>query len=244
MATSEDKGFINRLGEILNTPLPGTQAPTTPAQSQGGPQAAGDDGLLGRIRDILSQPLPGTAPAGAGAPGTPSNPQAPVESQVQAQPRTEHTPQPQGQVAQPSGDLSAGTLGEDWWRQDWAAYEAHRAEESRGLALEQGQDKAKFEAFQAQERQRFAEHQQQEAEQFHQYQQWKLNAWNLYQESIRAGRPLPPPPFLMPPGTPQGMMPPGPGPDMRRPPGGPMPGSGGPFGGPMGPLPPWMRGPR
>jgi hypothetical protein len=42
MTEQHDKGFFDRLGEILNTPLPGTKTPST------APSEADDQGLLER----------------------------------------------------------------------------------------------------------------------------------------------------------------------------------------------------
>jgi hypothetical protein len=52
----EEKGLFERLGEILNTPLPGTNKSSR--KSDRGEDD--NDSVLDRIREILSQPLPGT----------------------------------------------------------------------------------------------------------------------------------------------------------------------------------------
>jgi hypothetical protein len=258
MTDNADKGFFDRLGELLNTPLPGTQASpsedsgpaTTPAETDA------DAGLLAHIRDILNAPLPGTVPAessggqvqpSAPAPsrepsteGTGRAPSPPSTSGPVSGSATEARPMPDTgeQMQPPAPDLAEDVLEEDWWRRDWDAFKAHQAQEGRGLELKQSQDREKFAAFQEQERRRFAAHQGQEEAAFRQHQQWKLNTWRQYQEALKSGRPVPPPPFALPPGAP---MPPG----MPVPPGmsprGPMPW---PMGGPGMPLPPWMRRPR
>ena len=61
MADESDKSFLDRLGEILNAPLPGTQRPA--AGEQRSPieeDDDDDDSLLERIKEILNTPLPGT----------------------------------------------------------------------------------------------------------------------------------------------------------------------------------------
>jgi hypothetical protein len=259
MADPQDQGFFDRLGEILNTPLPGTRAPADPQSGAGpGPAAPGgdDDGLLARIRDILSAPLPGTV-AGPG-PGAGPGPQAPgvpgsgpfggtsqAAEPAPAQPESQHRAgpgnQPEIQPAPVVPELARDSLAEAWWQRDWDAFESHQEEEARGLAMKQQQDRAKLDAFQEQERQRFAFHQRQEEAGFRQHQQWQLGVWQQYQEALRAGRTVPPPPFALPPGMPG--IPPGMPPGM--PPGAPMPGPmSGPMGGPPGMLPPpWMRPP-
>ena len=117
-------------------------------------------------------------------------------------------------MAPSAPDLGEDALNEDWWQRDWAAFKAHRSEETRGFDLKQEQDRAKLAAFQGQEQQRFAAHQQQEEAMFRQHQQWKLNVWHQYQQALQSGRQVPPPPFALarnaPPGAPMppGMMPP------------------------------------
>jgi hypothetical protein len=252
MTDNADKGFFDRLGELLNTPLPGTQQPTGTQPSPGSvtPSAAVDDeaGLLAHIRDILNTPLPGTAQAGTSAAEPDGQVAAPTGAVADAAAAETPAPWPDSSAAEattvasseeqmipPGADLAEGALDEDWWRRDWDAFKAHQTQEGRGLEMKQSQDRDKFAAFQEQERQRFAAHQSQEEAAFRHHQQWKLNTWRQYREALKSGRPLPPPPFALPPGAP---MPPG----MPMPPGAPMPG---PMGGPgMPPPPPWMRRPR
>ena len=61
MEQNDETGFFDKLGEILNAPLPGT------ARKQTGPAGAtdedDDESVLERIKDILQQPLPGTTTA-------------------------------------------------------------------------------------------------------------------------------------------------------------------------------------
>ena len=84
MADNDDKGFFDRLGEILNTPLPGTKtASTTPAPAAPGSPQDDDGGLLERIRDILSTPLPGTTVSGGGTPGGAQAAEVAAETQPQ-----------------------------------------------------------------------------------------------------------------------------------------------------------------
>lgn len=56
--TEQDKGFFEKLGEILNAPLPGAE-PAKPENS-GKSEENSEDSILDRVREILSQPLPGT----------------------------------------------------------------------------------------------------------------------------------------------------------------------------------------
>ncbi|MFZ0789248.1 MAG: hypothetical protein WAM94_06470, partial [Chromatiaceae bacterium] len=85
MADNDDKGFFDRLGEILNTPLPGTKTASnddSPAAPDS--QQEDDGGLIERIRDILSAPLPGTTVAGAGTPGGAQAAEVAAETQAQS----------------------------------------------------------------------------------------------------------------------------------------------------------------
>jgi hypothetical protein len=253
MTDNSDKGFFDRLGELLNTPLPGTQG-SHPADTDPAPAATDDEaGLLAHIRDILNAPLPGTARAGDAdgsvQPSRPAVSNAPITRPGEHAPQTSAPPGPVigsavepagapdggGQMEPPAPDLAEDALAEDWWQGDWDTFKAHQAQEARGLEIKQSQDRNKFAAFQEQERQRFAAHQGQEEAAFRHHQQWKLNTWRQYQQALKSGRQVPPPPFALPPGAP---LPPG----MPMPPGGPMPV---PMSGPgMPPPPPWLRRPR
>ena len=60
------KSFFERMGEILNAPLPGTErGAEVKVESQSGTNTSADvanendDSLLARIKDILNTPLPG-----------------------------------------------------------------------------------------------------------------------------------------------------------------------------------------
>jgi hypothetical protein len=235
MNQQDDKSFFDRLGEILNSPLSGTQAPQSSAQ----PEAAAEENpsLLKRVKEILNTPLPGSADAPDEPPrgdqqdlpheppvqGSPASPSA----QSTVHPGTDSAGAPASQGGQ-TPELDEDDLDEEWWKQDWAAFRAHQRHERQGLEQKQRGDLAKFAAYQDQEKRRFEAHQQQELNGFRQQQQWRLSAWKQAMAANPGSRP-PPPPWGMP-GPPE-MMPPA-GPPMGRP-------------GPMGPLP-WMRppGPR
>ena len=199
MAQEQDKGFFDRLGEIFNAPLPGTQRPT--------PQTPADDddeaSVLERIRDILATPLPGTTPAKSGSD---------VRGSAKPQPELPTAPAPQMQAK--TLELDEDDLDEDWWKQDWAAFRAHQERERHGLERKQSDDHEKFIAYHKQENQRFEQHQ---LEAFTAQQHWRLNAWQRALASSPGHKP--PPPWNMPPGAP--MMPPGypaPGPMSGPPP--------------------------
>ncbi len=207
MAQEQDKGFFDRLGEIFNAPLPGTERPASPPQ--GSADENHEDSVLERIRDILATPLPGTSQAeGDKEARGPAQPQP-------SQPELSTAPAPQAQAKTP--ELDEDELDEAWWKQDWAAFRAHQERERNGLELKQRGDYEKFMAYQQQEKQRFDQHQQQELEAFTRQQHWRLKTWQQALASSPGHKP-PPPPWNMPPGAP--MMPgyPGPGPMSGPPP--------------------------
>jgi hypothetical protein len=218
MAQEEDKGFFDRLGNILNAPLPGTQRPTSQPQASADDDDD-DDSLLERIKDILTAPLPGTPQAETTneVPG-PADQQEPVSGAPTGQAEQAGAAAPRSQEKTP--ELDEDDLDEAWWKQDWAAFRAHQEREHNGLDLKQRRDQEKFAAYQQQEKQRFDGHQKQELEAFTRQQQWRLNAWKQAVASSPGQKP-PPPPWGMPPGA-----------QMR-------PSMPGPMAGP----PPWMRPP-
>ena len=207
MAQEENKGFFDKLGEILNAPLPGTQGPAS-QQTQSSPRDD-DDTLLERVKDILNAQLPGT-------PQTETSTTAGQSGHaVTEAPSQEHEKTP---------ELDEDDLDEVWWKQDWAAFRAHQAQERNGLDLKQRGDQEKFAAYQQQEKQRFDGHQQQEFAAFVHMQSWRQAAWKQAVAGSPPGHMPPPPPWNMPSGP------------QMLPPGSPMSGPGG------GP-PPWMRHP-
>lgn len=198
MAHDDDNGFFDRLGEILNAPLPGTR--TAPQEHAGD---ANDPSLLERIKEILNAPLPGTPEA---------EPRPSAETPATVPPAGTAG----GQVAGPSPEIDEDDLAEDWWRQEWATFRAHQEEQRHGLELKQRADQDKFAAYQLQEKQRFESHQQGELTAFRQQQAWRLNAWRQAAAASPSQKP-PPPPWGPPPGPP--MMPPSmPGPAAMGPP--------------------------
>jgi hypothetical protein len=216
MAKEDDKGFFDRLGEILNAPLPGTERPS--AQTQVAVDEEDDDSLMERIKDILNAPLPGSAQAEAAGYASPTAPASNTPAGAEVQTDTAVVP-----VQERTPQLDEDELDEAWWQQDWAAFRAHQTREREGLELKQRRDQEKFAAYQQQEKQRFEGHQQQELEAFTRQQHWRLNAWHQAVANSPGQKP-PPPPWDMPAGAPM------------PPPGFPMPG-------PMAGPPPWMRPP-
>lgn len=239
MSQQDERSFFDRLGEILNAPLPGTKAPKAQQTSERTEEISGqeDASLLERIKEILNTPLPGSGgshgpSASADQEGTPQETGAgagPAPSSAQEIPNagTHAAGAPAHEDAR-TPDLDEDDLDEQWWKQDWAAFRAHQEQERQGLEQKQSVDLAKFAAYQDAEKRRFEAHQQQELNVFRQQQQWRLSAWKQAMAANPGGRP-PPPPWGMP--VPPGMVPPG-GPPM-----GPS------FPGPLS-APPWVGAPR
>ena len=221
MAQEEDKGFFDKLGEILNAPLPGTQGPAS-QQPRASTEEEDDDSLLERIKDILNTPLPGTpqAETGSRVPGSVNQQGSASDVGQPGQAGTEAA----GQLREKTPELDEDDLDEAWWKQDWTAFRAHQGQERNGLDLKQHRDKEKFTAYQQQEKQRIDGHQLQELDAFTRQQQWRLTAWKQAVAASPTGQKPPPPPWDMPRGP------------QMPPPGTPMPG-------PMGGPPPWMRPP-
>jgi hypothetical protein len=194
MAQQEDKGFFDKLGEILNAPLPGAKAPAS-KQTQSSPEEDDDDSLLERVKDILNAQLPGTPQAESSTPAEQSGPAGQVATEA-APPIIEKTP-----------ELDEDDLDEAWWKQDWASFRAHQKQEHNGLDMKQRGDLEKFSAYQQQEKQRFDQHQQQEFDAFLHMQGWRKAAWKQAVASSPPGQKPPPPPWNMPTG--QRTMPPG-----------------------------------
>jgi len=199
MKPSDESGFFDKLGEILNAPLPGT------ARKQAGPAESVDeddeDSLLERVKDILTQQLPGTASAGE-RPGevTATTGEASIEEQE----------------AKSAGVAVAGAdsapdpdeMEENWWDREWDHFRAHQEKERKGFNLKQRRDQETFARYQEQEKMHFDAHQQREFEDFRRQQQWKLDGWKQRIEQQAGGQA--PAPGRMPPPSPWAAMPPGP----------------------------------
>lgn len=147
MKNSEEKkqkSFFERMGEILNAPLPGTEvkAPSKPTEVVEGD----DDSLLARIKDILNTPLPGSETMEAQLVDLEANLPEVTEADVQ----------------------------ENWWETDWAEFKAHQDQDRTGMNMKQRQDQDGFAQYQEQERQQFEVYQNKEFEVFQAQQQAKL----------------------------------------------------------------------
>lgn len=155
----QQKSFFERLGEILNAPLPGTvnqSNPTTVGVNTADGSIKVDDSLLARVKDILNTPLPGS--------------DALDKKLAEA-------------VELPG--ISESDVQENWWETDWAAFKAHQEQDRLGLNVKQRQDQTGFAEYQEQERFQFESYQAQEFDLFQQQQQAKLN-WIQEQQLAQA----------------------------------------------------------
>jgi hypothetical protein len=159
----QQKSFFERMGELLNTPLPGT-INTKPNENKdvvaGSSSSANDvntidDSLLARIKDILNTPLPGS----------------------------EALDKKLAEAILPK--ITDADVQENWWETDWKAFKAHQEQDRKGLNGKQRQDQTSFAEYQEQERFQFEMYQAQEFDLFQQQQQAKLN-WIQEQQLAQA----------------------------------------------------------
>lgn len=193
----QQKSFFERLGELLNQPLPGTEIDVASASAtkQADPKQVDqstddneDISLLERVKEILNTPLPGT-------PNTKSTQDSDQTSIIAQE------------------EISEGDFQENWWETDWATFKAHQDKDRQGLNMKQRRDQEGFAQYQERERAQFDTYQNQEFEVFQRQQQAKLN-WIQEQQLAQAQgvQPLPhgmvPPPPPAPPVPPQMPVPP------------------------------------
>ena len=156
----QQKSFFERMGELLNTPLPGTTKTnnySTTVDDSGtvdGTNSA-DDSLLARIKDILNTPLPGSDA---------------LDKKL-------------AEAMLP--EITDADVQENWWETDWEAFKAHQEQDRKGLNVKQRQDQTGFAGYQEQERFQFEMYQAQEFDLFQQQQQAKLN-WIQEQQLAQA----------------------------------------------------------
>lgn len=190
-ADSQKKSFFERMGEILNAPLPGTEAgteATTKPATQKKADSNGielddgsllaEDSLLQRIKDILNTPLPGSD-----ALNKQTYPTSLEDLKL---------------------EITEEDFSENWWDTEWEAFKAHQAQDRKGLNMKQRQDQEWFAQYQEQERFQFEMYQMQEFDIFQSQQQAKMN-WVLEaqvaspagEQSVQYGI-VPPPAPVMP----------------------------------------------
>ena len=170
------KSFFERMGEILNSPLPGTEATPVPKSLVNSDEAglSDDDTLLARVKDILNTPLPGSVVQN--------------DNEVIAEDTTQKLPK-----------ITQTAIEENWWETDWAEFKAHQDQDRKGVNMKQRMDQEGFAQYQEQERLQFEVYQGQEFEIFQRQQQAKLN-WIQEQQMAQAagvqitGMVPPPPP--------------------------------------------------
>lgn len=185
----QKKSFFERMGEILNAPLPGTEAKPEAERKSKLPnelEGGGDGNLLARIRDILNTPLPG--------------------SEMLNQEIILETTEIKPTIL----DVSEEDFVENWWEEDWKVFKEHQDQDRKGLNMKQRQDQEGFAQYQEQEHLQFEMYQAQEFEIFQNQQQAKINWLQDQQLAAAAGQevvqygivPPPAPVAPLPPGMP------------------------------------------
>lgn len=155
---TNNKSFFEKMGELLNKPLPGTEA--NPSISKENTQANANDenSILTRIRDILNTPLPG--------------------SEIMQE-------QLEGKLVDLESELSEEDFVENWWEADWQVFKEHQDQDRKGLNMKQRMDQEGFAQYQEQERLQFEAYQNKEFEVFQAQQQAKIN-WIQNQQLAQA----------------------------------------------------------
>ena len=162
----QKKSFFERMGEILNAPLPGTEADKASDQAaldsassndSGKKTPVDDDSLLSRIKDILNTPLPGNDI---------------LEGQLV-------------DLEASAVEITEADVTENWWEDDWAVFKAHQEQDRKGLNIKQRQDQEGFAQYQELEREQFNTYQAKEFELFQAQQQAKIS-WIQHQQLAQA----------------------------------------------------------
>ena len=200
-----EQSWFDRLSEILNQPLPGTEeVPPGKAAAPGPvsiPEDEDDDSILDRITDILTQPLPGTeaeaAPQAkdAAAPA----PQVQKENPGEAAVKEAHE-----EGADPVSNTAAASA--EWMKREYDRFIAYQEQARKAFAEQQRIEQERFAAYQRTQFERMMRAQERERRLFSQHQQARYRAW---QQQLRQA--YQPPPGA-PPGFPPGVMPPPPPP--------------------------------
>jgi hypothetical protein len=199
MEPNDESSFFDKLGEILNAPLPGTARKETGSAKT--VDEEDDDSMLERVKDILQHTLPGAVAAEQESAGT-APPAGKTTTGAAEAPVTDAA----AATDEPAPDPD--TMEENWWDREWDAFRSHQDRERNGFNLKQRRDQETFARYQEQEKMRFDTHQKQEFEGFRRQQQWKLDGWKQRIEQQAAGQV--PAPGRMPPPSPWAAIPPGP----------------------------------
>jgi hypothetical protein len=210
MNEGTDKGWLARVSEILNAPLPGTgDSGTPPSQEARIPSEADDDDtLLERITDILSRPLPGTEPEPS---ATPVDDAKTVPSLNQGDEAVK-----KAQEERDADPVSAtGAAAADWMQREYELFNQHQEQARRAFYARQSQEQARFQQFQQAQLESFTGTQEREKAVFRRHQEQRSQSWknDLHRQF---GQQPPPSGWGPGPGRP-GMMPPPPPPWWRGP---------------------------
>ena len=198
-----EKSWLDSLSEILNKPLPGTEAKTPrPAEK---PVVFSDDddddSLLDKITDILSKPLPG-AEESSGTPATAETPEPenPGETAVR-----------EAEQADADPISTTAAAGADWMQREYERFNAHQEQNRQAFAEQQRTEQERFAAYQRAQLDQIMKSQAREREVFKRHQEARFQMWRQDLHHAYA-----PPQGVAPPGFAPGMRPPPPPPPWWR----------------------------
>ncbi len=187
MSEDTDKGWLARVSEILNSPLPGTtdSASPHPQEAQIPNEEDDDDTLLERITDILSRPLPGTSTG---------------ESPLPADAAETKPPQSQGEEAVKKAEAekdadpisATGAAAADWMQREYELFNQHQEQARRAFFERQRQEQARFQQFQQAQLESFTSTQDREKAVFRQHQERRSQSWKNDLQRQFARQPQPP----------------------------------------------------
>ena len=200
MSEDTDKGWLARVSEILNSPLPGTadHTPSPAPEARIPSEDDDDDTLLERITDILSRPQPGT-----GKEPTP----APAEGAAVESPQSQAEEAVKKAAADKGADpISAtGAAAADWMQREYELFNQHQEQARRAFFERQRLEQNRFQQYQQAQLEAFAGTQEREKAVFRQHQERRSQSWknDLQRQFSRQPQPpgwgpgrgmLPPPP--------------------------------------------------
>ncbi len=172
MTEDTDKGWLARVSEILNSPLPGTADSASPPQKDSRiPSDEDDDGtLLERITEILSRPLPGTEGEALPKPAGAAEAEPPQSQAEEALKKAE--------AEKDADPISVtGAAAADWMQREYELFNQHQEQARRVFSERQRQEQARFQQFQQAQLDAFTRTQDRERAVFRQHQEMRSQTW-------------------------------------------------------------------
>lgn len=184
------KSWFDSITDILNKPLPGTEAKSVEVQKPViHDDDSDDESLLDTITDILSKPLPGT-----------------VTKQAEQETRTDEGEAAIREAQSPEADPVSTTAAAsaDWMQREYERFNAHQEQSRTAFTAQQQAELEHFMAYQRHHLEQFGRSQERERAVFKQHQEARFRAWqaSLQQTFSGAHRPPMPGPGMMPPPPP------------------------------------------